>query len=338
MALSWNGSTDDYGVTGYRLYQNGSQVGAWSSVGYIFGGLTCATNYSFGVAAVDGAGNVSTIATIGITTATCTDTTAPSSPIGLTKSNVGQTNATLAWSASTDNIGVTGYRLYRNATQVGTATSTTYSFAGLTCGTSYTLGVAAVDGAGNVSGVASLSVTTLACADSVAPSTPAGLATSGVGQTGVSLSWSASSDNVGVTGYRAYLNGSQVGTSSSTGYAFSGLACATSYTLGVAAVDAAGNVSGVATASVTTSACSGGGGGAANVAVSTSGNDSTCVRGDLSKPCLSLSKAYSLAQGGDRISVGCGSYGGQSIPARSLGTSLVTVRRTRRMGVVRMCR
>ncbi len=213
VALSWNGSTDDYGVTGYRLYQNGSQVGASSSVGYIFGGLTCATNYTFGVAAVDGAGNVSTIATIGLTTAACADTTAPSSPTGLTKSNVGQTNATLAWSASTDNVGVTGYRLYRNGTQVGTATSTTYAFSGLTCATSYTLGVAAVDGAGNVSAVASLSVTTLACADSVAPSMPAGLSTSGVGQSGVSLSWSASSDNVGVTGYRAYLNGGQVGTS-----------------------------------------------------------------------------------------------------------------------------
>ena len=118
-----------------------------------------------------------------------------------------------------------------------------------------------------------------------------------------------------------------MGTSRTTGYAFSGLGCATAYTLGVAAVDAAGNVSGVATASVTTAACSGGGGGAANVDVSTSGSDSTCVRGDLTKPCLSLSKAYSLAQGGDRICPGCGSYGGQSIPARSWGTSLVTIQK-----------
>jgi hypothetical protein len=62
-----------------------------------------------------------------------------------------------------------------------------------------------------------------------------------------------------VTGYRLYLGGSQVGTSPSTSYAFSGLTCGTSYTLGVAAVDAAGNVSGTATASAQTSACSGGG-------------------------------------------------------------------------------
>jgi hypothetical protein len=63
-----------------------------------------------------------------------------------------------------------------------------------------------------------------------------------------------------VTGYRLYLGTSQVGTSSSTSYVFSGLSCGTSYTLGVAAVDAAGNVSGTATLAVTTTACSSGGG------------------------------------------------------------------------------
>ena len=284
--LSWSASTDNVGVTGYRVFRSGTQVGTPTTTSFAFSGLTCGTSYTLGVAAVDAAGNVSATATTSVTTVACPDTTAPSTPTGLSFSGTGQTSVALSWIASTDNVGVTGYRLYRNGSQVGTSSSVGYIFGGLTCASNYTLGVAAVDGAGNVSGVASLSVTTLACADSVAPSTPAGLATSGVGQTGVSLSWSASSDNVGVTGYRAYLNGSQVGTSSSTGYAFSGLACATSYTLGVAAVDAAGNVSGVATASVTTAACSGGGGGAANVAVSTSGSDSTCVRGDLSKPCL----------------------------------------------------
>ena len=64
-----------------------------------------------------------------------------------------------------------------------------------------------------------------------------------------------------MTGYRLYLGGSQVGTSPSTSYVFSGLACGTSYTLGVAAVDGAGNVSGTATISATTAVCSASGGG-----------------------------------------------------------------------------
>ena len=61
---------------------------------------------------------------------------------------------------------------------------------------------------------------------------------------------------MGVTGYRLYLGGSQVGTSLSTSYVFSGLTCGTSYTLGVAAVDAAGNVSGTATIAAAAAACS----------------------------------------------------------------------------------
>ena len=116
-----------------------------------------------------------------------------------------------------------------------------------------------------------------------------------------------------MSGYRLYQNGGQVGTSSSVGYIFGGLTCATSYTLGVAAVDGAGNVSGVATVSVTTAACSGGGGSAASLAVSTAGSDSTCVRGDLSKPCLSLNRAFALASCGDLVSVAPGSYASQTI-------------------------
>ncbi len=83
--------------------------------------------------------------------------------------------------------------------------------------------------------------------DTTPPSTPAALATSAVGQTSMTLSWNPSTDNTGVTGYRTYLNGNQVGTSPTTSFGYSNLSCGTTYTLGVAAVDAAGNVSGIAT-------------------------------------------------------------------------------------------
>ena len=155
---------------------------------------------------------------------------------------------TLSWSASTDNVGVTGYRLFLNGTQVGTSSSTSYSFTGLTCGTSYTLGVAAYDAAGNVSGTATLSQATSSCPDTQPPSTPAGLAASSVTQTSVTLSWNASTDNVGGDRVPAVPErDARSGTSTSTSYSFTGLTCGTSYTLGVAAYDAAGNVSGMAT-------------------------------------------------------------------------------------------
>ena len=53
--------------------------------------------------------------------------------------------------------------------------------------------------------------------------------------------------------------------------------------------------------------------GAANVFVSTVGSDSTCVRGNQSKPCASFNRAFALAQAGDVVSVACGSYGAQTI-------------------------
>lgn len=92
--------------------------------------------------------------------------------------------------------------------------------------------------------------------DTEAPSKPSGLAVGSATQSSLGLSWSASSDNVGVAGYRLFLNGSQIGTSTSTSYSFTGLNCGASYTLGVAAYDAAGNVSAAATSSATTSLCS----------------------------------------------------------------------------------
>ena len=92
--------------------------------------------------------------------------------------------------------------------------------------------------------------------DTTAPSTPGGLATGGVGETSVTLSWGASNDDVAVTGYRLYLDGSEVNTSPSTSYVFGGLSCGHSYMLGVAAFDAAGNQSATATIGAQTSVCS----------------------------------------------------------------------------------
>ena len=69
----------------------------------------------------------------------------------------------LAWNASTDNVGVAGYGVYLAGVRVGTVTPRSYAFAGLLCGTTYALGVDAVDAAGNRSARASSSGTTSAC-------------------------------------------------------------------------------------------------------------------------------------------------------------------------------
>src|SRR5256885_2643836 len=79
--------------------------------------------------------------------------------------------------------------------------------------------------------------------DTTPPSTPTALTAAAMGSTGANLSWSASSDNVGVVGYVVRRNGVQVATPATTSYADTGLSTATTYTTAVAARAAAGNCS-----------------------------------------------------------------------------------------------
>ncbi len=82
-----------------------------------------------------------------------TDTTAPSTPLNLTSSSKTSTSVTLAWSAATDNIGVTGYNVYVNNVLKTTVTTLNTVVTGLTAATSYTFTVRAKDAAGNLSGL-----------------------------------------------------------------------------------------------------------------------------------------------------------------------------------------
>ncbi|MEY9910249.1 chitodextrinase [Catenulispora sp. MAP12-49] len=97
--------------------------------------------------------------------------------------------------------------------------------------------------------------------DTTPPSVPANLAVTGTTSSAASLSWSPSTDNVGVAGYRVYRNGVQVGTTAGTTFTDTGLSASTQYTYTVAAYDAAGNVSAPSSGVTATTASSGGGGG-----------------------------------------------------------------------------
>jgi len=69
------------------------------------------------------------------------DTTPPSVPTGLKSSSVASTQLTLSWTASTDNVAVAGYRVFRDGLQVATTSTTTYQDSGLTANTEYTFTV-----------------------------------------------------------------------------------------------------------------------------------------------------------------------------------------------------
>ncbi|WP_442264813.1 S8 family serine peptidase [Tenacibaculum sp. ZS6-P6] len=89
------------------------------------------------------------------------DTQAPSAPSNVQASSITQTTATVSWSASTDNVGVTAYEVFQGSTSLGTVTGTSANLTGLTADTSYTISVRAQDAAGNVSNAGTVTFTTL---------------------------------------------------------------------------------------------------------------------------------------------------------------------------------
>jgi fibronectin type 3 domain-containing protein len=189
-------------------------------------------------------------------------TVAPSIPTGLTAVALSTTQINVSWIASTDPIGVTGYRVERcqgagcsSFVQVAVPTGTRLRNRWLTPGTTYSYRVRAVDAAGNLSGYSIVvSATTPGSGDTTPPSIPTALAASVIVGTQIDLSWAPSTDNVGVSGYRVErCQGTgcssfvQIAALTGTSYSNTGLAGGTSYGYRVRATDAAGNLSGYST-------------------------------------------------------------------------------------------
>jgi len=163
--LSWSASTDNVGVIGYDVYQNGVFKANVATTSYAVSGLTASTAYTFYVIAKDAAGNASTASnTANVTTlAPVADTTAPSAPTNLTASATTATTTNLAWTSATDNVGVTGYDVYQGGVFKANVVTTSYGVIGLTASTAYSFYIIAKDAAGNASTISNTAnVTTTA--------------------------------------------------------------------------------------------------------------------------------------------------------------------------------
>lgn len=237
--VTWTAATDNVGVTGYEVFLGGSSQGVVTTTSKVFTGLSAGTTYSVTVRGRDAAGNWSAQSSP-VSVTTQTDFSAPTVPTNLVSSGVSATGFTVTWTASTDNVGVTGYEVFLNGVSQGTAAALSKAFAGLLPATTYSVSVRARDAASNWSPTSSpLSVSTLS--DSVAPTTPTALASSGVTSSGFTVTWSASTDNVGVTGYEVFLGGVSQGVVATTAKDFAGLQPSTTYSATIRARDAAGN-------------------------------------------------------------------------------------------------
>ena len=242
--LDWANSTDDVATVGYTLCRSLSSAmtsptcrsvttSNWSDTG-----LASNTVYYYTVTASDAAGNTSAANTpVGVSTP---DSIPPGAPGTVTAGTKTATTLALTWPAASDNIGVTGYTIYRNGAQVGTSTTASFTDTGLTSFTSYTYTVKANDAAGNMgpaSSAASISTT--------APAPPT-LSSSAKTYTAVTLNWSASTDNSVVAGYAVYRGGTllaNVPGNATFTYTDSGLTAGTAYSYTVKAYDAASNYS-----------------------------------------------------------------------------------------------
>ncbi|RKR10339.1 putative secreted protein (Por secretion system target) [Flavobacterium sp. 90] len=162
-----------YNVTGITIDKAAKIAFRLESV-YLTSNSTYANARTSGIqSAIDlyGAGSAEVIATtnafyavgVGAAYSGSTDTVAPSAPTALAAAGTTGSSTNLTWTASTDNVAVTGYDIYQGATLKGSSTTTSYTVTGLTALTAYTFTVKAKDAAGNVSAASNaVNVTTTA--------------------------------------------------------------------------------------------------------------------------------------------------------------------------------
>lgn len=180
---------------------------------------------------------------------TTPDTQAPTAPTNLIASNITNTTVDLNWTASTDDVGVTSYDIFVDGSSYASSATNSVTLTSLTQNTSYAITVYAKDAFGNTSTVSNtVNITTTNIIDVDAPTVPTNLVVSNETSSTLDLAWTASTDNVGVTGYDIYVDGVFNGTTSSTTFTITGLSPTTTYSLTVLAKDGAANSSAQSTA------------------------------------------------------------------------------------------
>ncbi len=246
VTVGWSASTDDVGVAGYTVRNGTADV---STVGSTVTStqITLPTGtYSLTVVATDGAGNVSAPSAATSVQVVIADKVKPTTPKSPTAKPNPDGTITASWVASTDNVGVATYRVYRNGVEVTSVPGdvTTTTIVGLAAGSHY-IQIQAFDAAGNASNrTASVMVTLVTAVDTKNPTTPKNPVATATPEGHVTVSWTASTDNVGVASYTVFRNGVVVASipAPATSALLTTLGAGTHY-IQVQAVDAAGHMS-----------------------------------------------------------------------------------------------
>ena len=248
--VTWTASIDNVAVKSYDVYKDGVLAQNTIGTSFSFTGLNQNTTYNITVKARDAANNISTTSlplSVKTLTAPPADTQVPTLPTNLMASNITTNSFTVTWTASTDNVAVASYDVYRDGVLAQNTIGTSFSFTGLNQNTTYNITVKARDAANNISAASlPLSVKTLTTitGDTKAPTPPNYIQAYSVTETSFSIQWSGATDNIAVTGYEVFLNGISVGKTAqyTTYFNATKLIKNTSYNVVIKAFDAAGNV------------------------------------------------------------------------------------------------
>lgn len=237
--LSWSGSTDNMGVSGYWV-ERCQEVGCsdfarvntslMTGTTYSDAGLAADTTYRYRVQASDAVGNLSAYSN------TATETTLPNPVLSLNK--LGSGVGIVTSSPEGINCGTTCSASFASGTLV---TLTAVADSGSTF-TGFGNGCISATSPCTFTITANTTVTAT-FNDTQAPTVPSGLTATVMSTSQIDLSWSASTDNMGVTGYRVYRDGIELGTTPLLNASDTGLGAATTYSYTVSALDAAENLS-----------------------------------------------------------------------------------------------
>lgn len=251
ITMSWqpsygeNNSTD---INGYNIYKDDVLVTFQEELTYEFTGLEADTFYNIKIEPIGTDGEPGLIAEE--TLKTLADSIEPTDITNLVSSNITFDSFDASWTASTDGFAVVGYDVYLDNVLHSTVVETTVSITGLSVSTTYNIGIEAKDLAGNVSNRVSIDIDTLSDIDN--PSEISNLTSSNIEETTATLGWGAATDNLGVTGYRIYLDGTAIDTTTNLTYDLTNLTVNTTYSVEVEAFDLAGNNSAKVGLSITT--------------------------------------------------------------------------------------
>jgi chitodextrinase len=344
--VTWTASTENGGTIAQYLVErcqgincaSFAQIGTTANTANNDTGLTASTSYSYRVRAQDTSGNLgpySAVASLLMPAAI------PSLPSNLTTTSPSNTEIDLSWTASTETGGaISNYLVERcqgaNCTsfaQIGTSVSTIYNDTSLTPGTIYSYRVRAVDAAGNLSPYSNTASASAQTPDNQPPTAPSNLTAAGVSPSQINLSWTASTDNVGITNYlieRCQDTGCtptyRINTSPGTIYNDTGLPAVTTYTYRVRATDAAGNLSPYSNVTTATTQLTG----SLNFTLAVSPSSLSVMPGNqgisaiTTTPSGGFNSAITLSASGmpDGMTV---SFGTNPIPAPGSGNSTMTI-------------